>query len=89
MEDLKKFLKNNNQVLAVLLIWFFFHFVILVSAQDGGKDINGYFIEATKVFYPFSDLYLLESYDTSEFLVYGIGPLVIFLAMKMIGNDKV
>jgi hypothetical protein len=77
---MKSFIKENGVVISILLIWLFVHFVCLMLAKDMyySKDI----------FYPFTENSLRYSYDITEFLVYGLTPIVIFVITKLIRNEN-
>lgn len=77
---MKSFIKENGVVISILLIWLFVHFVCLMLAKDMyySKDI----------FYPFTENSLRYSYDITEFLVYGLTPIVIFVIIKLIRNEN-
>ncbi len=77
---MKSFIKENGVVISILLIWLFVHFACLMLAKDMyySKDI----------FYPFTENSLRYSYDITEFLVYGLTPIVIFVIFKLIRNEN-
>ena len=77
---MRTFIKGNGIVISVLLMWLFVHFICLMLAKDMyySKDI----------FYPFTENSLIYSYDITEFLVYGVSPIVIFIILKIIEIEK-
>ena len=77
---MNKLMKENGTVLGILLLWLFIHFILLMV---GGVDNTN-----TESFYPFSERNLKNSYDITEFLVYGVGPIVLFIIIKLVKNEK-
>ena len=77
---MKKILKENGIAISILIFWLFVNFICLMLAKDMyySKDI----------FYPFTENKLIYSYDITEFLVYGVTPIVIFVIIKLINNEK-
>lgn len=76
---MKEFIVENKLAISILSIWVFFHFVILSSINDNklNKDY----------FYPFdNDLGLFASYDFTEFMVYGIFPVLAFVLAKVLSS---
>ena len=77
-----KFIKENGIALGVLTFWIFIHFICLMMAKE-----NAYY-DAKDNFYPFTELKLTYAYDITEFLVYGTGPFVVFIIIKLINYEK-
>ena len=77
---MKNFLKENGIAISILIFWLFVNFICLMLAKDMyySKDI----------FYPFTENKLIYSYDITEFLVYGVTPIVIFIILKIIEIEK-
>jgi hypothetical protein len=77
---MKKLIYENRVILAILLAWMFINFICLMLAKDlyYSKD----------VFFPFTENSLKYSYDITEFIVYGISPIVLFVIIKLINNEK-
>ena len=74
---MKDLFKKQRQFISIYAIWFFLNLVCLFIGFT--KDSDSYRDE----FWPFTDsryATLAKSYDLSEFLVYAIGPLVIWFA---------
>jgi hypothetical protein len=78
---MNKLIKENGVVLGFLVLWVFTNFICLMMAK---KDA----IYAKDNFFPFTQLKLKYSYDISEFLVYGVSPVVLFIIIKLIQNEK-
>jgi len=69
--------QKQRQFISIYAIWFFLNLVCLFIGFTKDSDYN------REEFWPFTDskyVTLAESYDISEFLVYAIGPLVIWFA---------
>ncbi len=85
---MKSFIKTNGISISILMIWFFVNLICLVmsSNSDSSKDY----------FFPFelrensiTENYEFSlTYDFTEFLVYGISPILVFVVLKLISNDK-
>ncbi len=85
---MRSYLKINGIAISILLIWFFINLICLILCKNSelGKDY----------FFPFNMSIDSESgnsdfsktYDFSEFLIYGISPVLLFLILKIISNDK-
>jgi hypothetical protein len=77
---MKKIIKENGIVLAILFGWLFvnFNFLILGEGENYSKA----------EFYPFTEHTLLYSFDITEFIVYGITPIILFLVIKLIIYGK-
>ncbi len=74
---MKELLQEHRRLIAVYLVWIFINIIILQISF--GESERAYF-------WPFDggDLTGLDdTYDFSEFLVYAIGPAVIFIAYVM------
>lgn len=70
---MKELLQKQRQLLAIYLVWLFLNTVVWALS-------DGFWSEK---FWPFGGEALLQSYDFSEFLVYGIGPAILILAYLM------
>jgi hypothetical protein len=76
-----QFLNDNRLVISILSIWVFIHFVILSSLNNSSDTKEG--------FYPLeSDLSLIETYDLTEFLAYGIFPVLVFFITKLLVDNN-
>lgn len=77
---MNKIIKENGVVIGILIFWLFVNFICLMMAKDMyySKDI----------FYPFTENKLTYSYDITEFLVYGVSPIVVFVVIKLVNNDE-
>ncbi len=71
---MKKLLRKQRQLITVYIVWFFLNLVVLFMSDKSWSS----------EFWPFAeDTALLKAYDFSEFLVYAIGPAVLFFAYLM------
>lgn len=68
-----KFLNENKWFIVFFLVWLFIHVILLLS----GRDQSG--------FWPFDDG--VRDYGFVEFFVYITLPLLIFVIVKLVGND--
>ena len=66
-----------RKILGYFIGWAFIHLVFLSLGWSGKKHDD---------FWPFGFYGLIESYDMSEFLVYVLGPIVIFYVLFLIFN---
>lgn len=73
-------IKNNSTAIAVLLIWLFAQFICLMMSKE-----NNY---SKSQFYPFTEQHFKYAYDFTEFLIYGIGPIILFVAYKLISKNE-
>lgn len=69
----------SNKVKALYLVWFFIHFILLLISGNGLSKFH-------RDFYPFdtSTYYVtinfnIREYDYSEFLIYTLSPIFIYL----------
>jgi hypothetical protein len=69
-------IKKNGLAIGLLLGWFFIHLVLYVYANG-----SSYY---KKEWYPFTERKLIEVYDESELMLYGVGPFVFFVIVKLI-----
>ena len=72
---MKELLKKQRQLIAIYLVWLFTNIIVWSMSRGDTRD-----------FWPFDSGDLTGyygNYDFSEFLVYGIGPAVIFIAYLM------
>lgn len=79
--------KKQRQFISIYAVWFFINLVCLFIGFTETSD------KYREEFWPFAkgDKYhssLAYIYDFSEFLVYGIGPLVIWFAYTNFTKDK-
>jgi hypothetical protein len=78
---MKKIIKENGTIIAILIGWLFVQFICLMSSKNSVYSDKS-------IFYPFTSKSLNYSYDITEFLVYGVTPIVIFVIIKLINNEK-
>jgi hypothetical protein len=78
---MNKIIKENGIAISILIFWFFLNFIGLVMADDA-------YYYAKDVFYPFTQKKFIYAYDITEFLVYGVTPIVVFIMIKLILNEK-
>jgi hypothetical protein len=78
---MEKFIKEHKKVIAILLIWLFIQLIFLLTSNSSGP-------KSRSNFYPFSDYPYHEIYDLSEFLVYGLGPIIIIIASTIFFNEE-
>ena len=77
---MKKIINENGIAISILISWLFINFICLKLAQ-----LSYYSKER---FFPFTESSLKHSYDLTEFLVYGVTPIIIFVIIKIISNEK-
>ena len=70
----------SRRTWGLYIIWVFIHFILWVLPKDG-------YGPTYREFWPFGEGGV-DSYDTSEFLIYSLLPLVIIYSLKLIRNDK-
>lgn len=83
---MNKIIKENGIALSILLSWLFINFLCLMFSNAKGyhsKEIYP-FIE----FDPYNPIGLVETYDVSEFLLYGFTPIIVFIVIKLIYHEK-
>ena len=68
-----------RKIFAFYILWVFIHIVFLSLGWAG---------EYHDEFWPLTHSNLINSYDVSEFLVYAIGPAIIFFVLYLIYNSK-
>lgn len=79
---LVKFIQENKQLVTVLVVWIFIHIIIYVYAAQPIYGRN----QAKQDFFPFTEKSLRLTYDTMEFLIYGIGPCIAGFLLKLNSN---
>ena len=77
IKPMKNFLNKNKVPIVILLFWLFVHFFLLLLAEGSKSE-----------FFPFSESSLRDSYDITEFVVYGITPILIFVGIKILNNEE-
>lgn len=73
-----KFVKENKWFVSFYLIWTFIHIILL---------INGLSDEYDDSFWPFDEYTTIGDYGFLELFVYEAVPLLIFVLIKLVGND--
>ena len=76
--------KDELNIFAYYIGWAFLHLVFLAIGWNGDDH---------ELFWPFQSTYvskgeIIEAYDISEFLVYVIGPVVLFFIWAMVSDDE-
>ncbi|MCB0513585.1 MAG: hypothetical protein KDC60_04060 [Bacteroidetes bacterium] len=71
----QQFIRDNRWLIVSYLIWFFIHFILLMSGNNGG------------VFYPFDGFKYVGDYGFFEFAVYLMLPILVFIIWKLVGQD--
>jgi hypothetical protein len=74
-------------MLGILLFWLFINFICLMLGKEGGNGLDEY-LYAKDNFFPFTDLKLLYAYDISEFVVYGVSPIIVFTIIKLRNHEN-
>jgi hypothetical protein len=82
---MNKLIKENGIVISILLSWLFINLLFLRFSKKSSYSKEIYpFIE----FDPDNNIGLVETYDISEFLLYGFTPIIIFVVIKLIYFEK-
>ena len=82
---MKKFIKENGKVLGILLSWLFINLLCLMFSVKSSHNKELYpFIE----FDPYEHVGIRQTYDVSEFLLYGFTPIIIFVVIKLMYFEK-
>ena len=77
---MKKFINLYGKVIAALLFWCFIQFVCFISTlETNSHDVN---------LYPFTKYSFSETYDFTEFVIYGFGPIVLFIGFLLLKNSN-
>jgi len=77
---MNKIVKENGIVIGILIIWLFVNFIILMLSKSSEYS--------KEVLYPFTDNEITNTYDSSEFLVYGVTPVILFVILQLISYEK-
>lgn len=78
MRILKILKEVSNKLVAIYLIWFFINLMFLLL---GSKHSSG-----TRYFFPFRGDF--RNYDISEFIIYILLPVFIYVIFKLLKNPK-
>lgn len=78
---MNKLIKENGVVLGILVLWGFINFICLMIAKE-----NDYY--AKDDLFPFTYTPLINAYDITEFLIYGVSPFVLFLIIKLMQHEQ-
>lgn len=82
---MKKLIQENGKALSILLSWLFINLLCLVFSVKSSHNKELYpFIE----FDPYEKIGIRQTYDVSEFLLYGFTPIIIFVVIKLIYFEK-
>jgi hypothetical protein len=76
--NFNNFIQKNKTGVAIYLCWVLLHFILMFS--NAGFNKNGYF-------FPFNNDNIW-CYDYSEFLVYTVSPLFVFLIFKLLNQEQ-
>jgi len=77
---MNKIVKENGIVIGILIFWLFVNFIILMLSKSSEYS--------KEVLYPFTDNEITNTYDSSEFLVYGVTPVILFVILQLISYEK-
>jgi len=78
--DFQKFIKENKRIVGFYLIWLLFHFIFLLASWNSQNN--------TEQFWPFYEWDRDHGvYDLSEFLVYSLLPVFIYLIYYFLKDD--
>jgi hypothetical protein len=75
---MQEFVNNNRVAVGLLIGWLFIHFVLFMYSSESSNY--------SKEWYPFTDHDLKLTYDVSEFVLYGFGPMIFFTIVKLMSN---
>jgi len=74
----KEFIENNKVFIGIYLIWFLLHIIFLLTSP-----VRSY---SRSEFWPFGDGDM-KYYDITEFLLYTIAPIIIYLIYYFLKDD--
>jgi hypothetical protein len=77
---MNNFIKLYGKVITALLFWFFIQFVCLVLTLEKKSHDDH--------LYPFTKYSFVETYDFTEFVIYGFGPIVLFIGFLLLKTSK-
>ncbi len=77
---MKKFINLYGKVIAALLFWLFVQFVCFISSPEHNTHRDK--------LYPFTKYSFNETYDFTEFIIYGFGPIILFVGFLLLKNSN-
>jgi hypothetical protein len=83
-------IKRNRLIIGVLILWFFLNCIFLLFS-NGNNDAKNYFYpfeEYPEIFLEQNENPFGYTYDLSEFMIYAISPIVLFIVINLIINEK-
>ncbi len=83
---MKDFIDKNRIAVAIYLIWGFINTSILMLSD--GSSANMYFYPFQGSFASGTDFPILHVYDISEYFVFMISPLLIFVVYRLLNPKK-
>jgi len=79
---MEKLIKENRVAIGLLIIWAFINLILFMLSNPVSEN------EARENLFPFTELEFTASYDITEFVIYGVGPAIIFIVLKLMNDEK-
>lgn len=79
---MEKLIKENRVAIGLLIIWAFINLILLMLSNPVYEN------ESREHLFPFTELEFTTAYDITEFVIYGVGPAIIFIVLKLMNDEK-
>jgi hypothetical protein len=80
---MNSFIKENRQLISIILGWIFLHLVLYIYASEKHTSYS-----LLSDFYPFTEGSISQTYNIMEFLIYGIAPCLAGIILRLNSKSK-